>query len=363
MSKSILLSLLVPCALISLPACTNVSSAMPAAAETEALRGVRVTTAEVGAQEVPTWLLLTGQLKGSRETDLAANAKGRVVTTQVERGQFVKAGQVLATLDVRAAALSAENAESDAQSALAQAESAKLECDRARSLEAAGALSTQQAERLLAQCRTSELQVSSARGRARLAAQSVGDAQIRAPFAGFVAERYVEVGEYVQPEARVVTLVDLSTLRLELTIPEGSISAAVPGRRVRFSVAAYPGRTFAATLKFVSSAVRPGTRDVLAEAVVAADDAATGLLRTGMFAAVQLQNGSVRAPVVPKRALIERDGRTTAFVVQRDRLEQRIVQPGEAVGGEDVAISRGLAAGEALVLEPNATLKNGQSVL
>lgn len=362
MSKSSLLCISLSCAALALPACTGASAA-ESPVEPAAPSGVRVQTAPVSTQEVPDWLLLTGQLKGSRETDLAANARGRVATTRVERGQFVKAGQVLVTLDVRAAALSAATAEADAESALAAAESAKQECDRARTLVAAGALSTQQAERLESQCRTSELQVSASRGRARLAAQNVGDGVIRAPFAGYVAERYVDVGEYVQADARVVTLVDLSSMRLELSIPEANIAAATPGKQVRFSVAAYPERKFGAKLKFISSAVRPSTRDVLAEAVVDAEDVAAGILRGGMFASVQLQLGTARVPVVPASALVERGGRTTAFVVLDGRLQQRIVQSGEALPSGELSILRGLAQGDALVTVPDATLKNGQTVL
>lgn len=362
MSKSSLLWLPLSCAALALPACTGASAAEPPA-KSAAQSGVRVQTASVDTQEVPEWLLLTGQLKGSRETDLAANARGRVATTQVERGQFVKAGQVLVTLDVRSAALTAATAEADAQSAVAAAESAQQECNRARSLVAAGALSTQQAERIETQCRTTGLQVSAARDRARLAAQNVGDAVIRAPFAGFVAERYVEVGEYVQPDARVVTLVDLSSMRLELSIPEAEIAAATPGKRVRFGVAAYPERRFGAKLEFISSAVRQSTRDVLAEAVVDADDVSARVLRAGMFASVQLQLGTKQVPVVPQSALVERDGRTTAFVVHNGRVEQRVVQSGEALPTGELSILRGLAQGDALVLAPDATLKNGQTVL
>lgn len=361
MSKSSLFWLLLSCAALVLPGCTGASAEPPVKAAAQS--SVRLETASVSTQEVPEWLLLTGQLKGSRETDLAANARGRVATTQVERGQFVKAGQVLVTLDVRSAALTAATAVADAQSAVASAESAKRECDRARSLVAAGALSSQQAERLETQCRTAELQVSSARDRARLAAQNVGDAVIRAPFAGFVAERYVEVGEYLQPDARVVTLVDLSSMRLELSIPEAEIAAATPGKRVRFSVAAYPERKFGAKLEFISSAVRQNTRDVLAEAVVDSADVAAGILRAGMFASVQLQLGTARVPVVPPSALVERDGRTTAFIVRDGRVEQRIVQSGEALPSGERSILRGVAQGEALVLTPDAALKNGQTVL
>jgi RND family efflux transporter MFP subunit len=304
-------------------------------------------------------LSLTGQLKGSRDADLAANASGRVIKTLVERGDVVKAGQALAVLDTRAAALGAAEARASAESAAAAAENARINCERFRTLAEQGAISQVEYDSQSVRCRTSDLSVSAARARAALAGQYVGDGVIRAPFGGSVAERYVDVGEFVKSDSRVITLVDLSTLRLEFTLPEAQIAAARAGVKVRFTVAGYPDKKFEGTVKYVSAQVRPTTRDVVAEALIDTTDI---VLRPGMFAAVELSTDSRNMPVISSKSLLQRDGRFVAFVDVNGRLEERIVQVGETLG-EEKAVLRGLSVGEKLVVTPTHELKNGQRVL
>lgn len=318
-----------------------------------------VRTAVATTGEVPTWLPLTGQLRGNRETELAANTNGRVTATHVERGARVKAGQILATVDVRAAALSAKEADIALKNARVASEASQRECERSRQLFASGAISKQEAERLEAQCQGSELTIAAAQTRSAMASQGVGDGTIRAPFAGIVAERHVDVGEYVRADSPVVSLVDAASLRLELTIPEAHIAKAHEGATVRFAVKGYPDARFTGRLTFVSGSVRAATRDVVAEAVL---DNAEGLLRSGMFAAVELQTGLQKVTVVPRTALAEREGKPVVFVVTAGRAEQRIVQSGEGPSAETAAILRGVKDGESVVLEPPAELRNGLAV-
>jgi membrane fusion protein, multidrug efflux system len=341
----------------SAPSSTSSTSSSTGAASS-AQPDARVETVFVAARAVPRYLPVTGQLKSGRETDLAANAAGRVIATNVERGSQVRAGDVLATLDVRAAALSAAEARAQADTAAATAASAKTECDRTRALVASGALGQAELDRMEGQCKTSELAVSASRARSQLAAQNVGDGVIRAPFAGVVAERFVDVGEFVRQDSKIVTLVDLSALRLELTIPESNIAAARPGAKVVFGVAGYPDRTFTATVAFVGATVRSTTRDVVAEAKVDATDA---MLRPGMFASGRIQSGEESLPVVPRTAVVNREGQSIAFVVAGGRLEERIVLLGEP-SGDDVAVARGIAVGERVVVTPSDTLRNGVRV-
>jgi RND family efflux transporter MFP subunit len=354
---SALVALLGLSSLAFTPACSNSASAEPANAEA-AETAVKVATTPVTTRPVTVWLSLTGQLKGSHDADLAANANGKVIKTLVERGDVVKPGQALAILDTRAASLSAAEARASAESAAASAEDAKLNCERFRTLAEQGAISQVEYDSQNVRCRTSALSVSAARARAALAGQSVGDGIIRAPFAGSVAERYVDVGEYVRSDSKVITLIDLSTLRLEFTLPEAQIKAARAGAKVRFTVAGYPEKTFEGTVKYVSAQVRPTTRDVVAEAIVDTPDVE---LRPGMFAAVQLPSGTEEQPVISGKSLLERDGRFVAFVEVGGHLEERIVHIGETLG-EDRTITRGLASGDKLVIEPSRDLKNGQRV-
>jgi membrane fusion protein, multidrug efflux system len=342
------------------PAC-NSASAQPSSSANSAVAvaAAHIGTQAVSARPVQSWLTLTGQLKGSKEADLAANANGRITKTLVERGETVKAGQPLAVIDTRSANLNLAEARASAESAVASAENAKLTCDRYRALAETGAISQFEYDRVSVQCRTSDLGVSAARARAALAGQIVGDGVIRAPFAGSVAERFVDAGEFVHSDTRVVSLVDFSMLRVEFTVPEANIAVVRPGAKIRFSVAGYPTKKFDGTVKYVGAQVRPMTRDVVAEAVVDAPDV---VLRPGMFAAVQLAAGAKESSVVPRRSLLERDGKFVAFVEANGRLEERIVQTGE-VEGDEVAITRGLSAGEKLVVAPSNELKNGQRIL
>lgn len=341
--------------------CSSSSAASASVSERAEQAPVQnVSTARVATKSVPTYLSLTGQLKSGRDTDLAANAAGRVTSTKVERGASVKAGTVIATLDVRAAMLAAAEAKAHAETAAASAANADTECERTRALVAAGALSKAELDRADVQCKTSLYAVSAAKARSSLAAQNVGDGVIRAPFDGVITERYVDVGEYVRHDTRVVTLVDPSVLRLEITVPETNISAVRAGANVTFSVAGYPEKSFSGELEFVGAAVRSSTRDVVVEATIAQGEG-TELLRPGMFAAVRLVAGDATLPVVPKTAITTRDGKPSAFVVVNGRLEQRIVQIGDVIE-DQIVVLRGLAEGESLVVAPNDSLRNGTKV-
>lgn len=340
------------------PGCSKPAQAEPSPAGLEPVSR-KIETQQVAARTVSVWLSLTGELKGTREADLAANANGKVIRTLVERGALVKAGQPLAILDTRAAALNLAEARASAESAAAAAENERINCERFSKLAQQGAISQAEYDSHSIRCQTSNLAASAARARAAMAGQYVGDAVIRAPFAGSVAERYVDVGEFVRADSRVATLVDLSSMRLEFTVPETKIAAARPGAKVRFSVAGYPNKQFGGTVKYVSAQVRPTTRDVVAEAVVDAPDVD---LRPGMFAAVQLEAGSEQMPVVASQSLLKRDGRFVAFVEVNGRLEERIVHVGETLGDESV-VNRGIAPGDKLVVAPTHELKNGQRVL
>ncbi|WP_437483036.1 efflux RND transporter periplasmic adaptor subunit [Sorangium sp. So ce1014] len=353
-------SFLLLAALAALAAATaGCASKASAESATEATAPpVRVETAAVREEPMPRSLALTGTLRGERQTDLAANAAGRVLETFVERGDEVKKGDLLARLDVRAAALTAAEAQANAALTRAQEETAKRECDRYRALLENGAISGVEHDRIADQCRSAPLSVAAAAARARAAAQSVGDGQIRAPFDGRVTERFVDVGEYVRHDSRVVALVSKGALRLSFTVPEASLAAVTTGGALTFSVPAYPGRSFPGTVRWIGAAVRETTRDLVAEAEVQDPD---GALRPGMFASIALATGEAPGPVVPRSAILSKEGRAHLFAVVDRRIEERVVQIG-VEKGDAVAVLRGVRAGDTIVMKPSEELQNGQAV-
>jgi membrane fusion protein, multidrug efflux system len=317
-----------------------------------------VDTTEVGQRPMPATLKLNGTLKGQKQADIAANAQGRVVATLVERGAAVKAGQVLARLDVRAAALSAAEAKANTELAQEQRDTAERECERYAKLLERKAITQQEYDKQLDQCVTSKLSVTTAEVRARSATQTVSDGSIRAPFAGVIGERFVETGEYVRADSKVVTLIDLDRLRLEFTVPEANLEQVTIGAKVGFTVPSHQKREFSATVKYLGAAVRESTRDVVVEAVLENPE---HTLRPGMFATLELELLPQTANIVPKTAVVQRDGQSRVFVVKDHRIEERVVQLG-TLKDNLVAIRRGLREHEQVVTAPSDNLRNGQKV-
>ncbi len=319
---------------------------------------LHVATVVVGERALPDTLLLAGSLKANQESELAANATGRVLRTMVERGSYVARGQAIAQLDTRTAALSASEAEANVETARAQKALADEECQRYQRLFQRGVITQQEYDRQTSSCRTATSSTAAAETHVALAKQTLSDGTIRAPFSALVSERYVSVGEYVTPSTKVAHLVDIDPLRLELTIPEQHMSAVQQGQTVQFEVAAFPGRSFTGTVHYIGPSVRATTRDLVFEAMVPNADKR---LRPGLFATARLDVGEKKLPVVPRSAL-RRDGDTTrVFAVVESHVEERIVQTGPAAG-DGVAVVKGLAAGERVVDRPDDRVSDGVAV-
>lgn len=318
---------------------------------------VAVKTAVVAPITVPKLLRLTGNLRGAKETDLAANVGGVVTATTVERGQSLAAGEVIARVDVRAASLALAEAKVQVENTKLQQTISSTDCVRYEQLKARGVVTELEYDQVTAKCKIAPVSIEAAEARQRIAAKNVGDGVIRSPFAGVVTERYVDVGEYVQASSRVVSLAQVDELKLEFSLPEQHFPEVKLGAEVQFKVAAYPNQVFKGQVSNLSGAVRP-TRDVVVEAKVTNTERK---LLPGMFAEVEVAIGTEELPAVPQTAVFEMNGKLNVFVVVNDMLEQRVLQPAVAVGGS-LPVRRGVNPGERVVAAETKGLKNGQKV-
>lgn len=346
-------------ALVGLAGCKKPSpGAAPELTAAKAETKVRVDAVPVVEVPMPELLTLTGQLRASQESDVAADANGKVAATMVERGQRVKQGDTLAILDARGASITASAAAAQSSLAQAQLEQAKRECDRVESLFKTGAISQAEYDRTTSQCKTTQFQVAAAQAQQQNAQKIVGDAVIRAPFSGVIGERFVNVGQYVQPSTRVVSLYAPDPLRLELTVPEANVGAIKPDMPVSFTVASHGEKLFAGAVKFISPNVRPSTRDLVVEALVPNADL---LLRPGMFAVARLPVGERKLPVVPQGSIKTEEGTSRVWLVDGKRIQERVVQLGGDREGK-VAIVSGVKAGDQVVLQPGPDVRDGALV-
>jgi membrane fusion protein (multidrug efflux system) len=333
----------------------------PAAAESrkskEPPAAIKVDTATVSQRTLPKYLTLTGTLLPNQKADVAADVNGKIQATFVERGSFVKEGSALASVDPRSAAISRAEASAQARALEAQSALASADCERAEKLFADGSLSQAEHERQAAQCQATGWSKKAADARAQLAGKMLGDSTIRAPFSGIVAERLITVGEYVRPDTRVVSLVDIDTLRLELTVSESAIASVHEGQQVSFHVAGFD-EDFGATIRYVGPTLRRTSRDLVVEASL---DNAGRKLKPGMFATAKIGLGTYDSPVVPATALREEGSTKHIFVITQNKLEERVVETGEQVG-DVVAIAKGVAPGELIVARNGSDLKDGSTV-
>jgi membrane fusion protein (multidrug efflux system) len=331
------------------------AQAQPVAKEDPA---IHVTTITVAERPVPEYLTLTGSLSANRESDIAADASGKVIATYIERGQPVKQGELLATLDARSAALSVTAARAQENLAKSQADLAKRDCERAQSLLDTGAISKAEYDRSMAQCKNTEWSVAAAEAQQKTASKTAADSAIRAPFAGVVGERFVNVGQYVQPSTRVASLYSIDPLRLELTVPEANVGLVKVDLPVDFQVAAHGDKTFRGNVRFISPNVRQASRDLVVEALVPNPK---GELRPGMFATVRLVVGERPMPVVPAGAVSRESTVSRVFAVVKGRIEERIVQVGDERDGT-IALPGGVKAGDVVVTNPGKDVKDGVRV-
>ena len=318
---------------------------------------VEVATEAVSPVDTPRSLRLTGTLRGARETDLAANVAGRIISIGIERGQTIAKNALIAQVDVRSASLALSEAKVAVQNSKLQSSINQADCARYEQLKAGGAVTDLEYDQVTAKCKMAPLNLEAAEARQSIAAKNVGDGAIRAPFGGVVTERFVEVGEYVQASSRVVSIAEVSELKLEFSLPEQNFPNVKVGADVSFRVAAYADQRFSGKVSHISGAVRE-TRDVIVEALVKNPD---GKLLPGMFTEVELSIGHEPLPSVPKSAAFEGNGKLNVLVVKDGALEQRVLQAAPAVG-DRIPVRRGVELGEKVVRTYAPGLKNGQPV-
>jgi membrane fusion protein (multidrug efflux system) len=274
---------------IEMTACRNLKSRIAAgvlaAALTTALFGSAIPawpqTPVAGASKAASGAVtLPAQIKAYQEAILTAKVAGYLKSLPVDKGDRVKAGQLIA--DIEVPELLADRAQYKAQ-----ADVARADFDR-----------TQQANKSAPDLVTPQV-LDQARGKWQVAEAQLSRvdtllryARITAPFSGTITARYVDPGAFIpvpsandQKSAAIVALMDFSKVRVEIPVPEDVAAKIIKGTPASFTVRSVPGKTFRATVTRVSFALDQGSKTMLAEIEMPNPDE---VLRPGMYATVQL---------------------------------------------------------------------------
>jgi membrane fusion protein (multidrug efflux system) len=323
---------------------------------------IKVDLVSIEKASTPKTLVLTGMIAADQRAEVTADTQGKVLAVMVERGQRIKMGDPLVRLDVRNAALGAREAQANLAAARAQKALAEEECKRTKQLLEKGAITRSEYDRQSTQCTSALEQVAGAQARAEMMSKSVADGMVRAPFAGIVAEKNVNAGEWVAPGRSLLTLVDDDPLKIELSVPEVAVRAIQLGQKVTINATAIPCVDFIASVSRIGGEIGR-TRSLIVEATIdktgttpagASPECKAQLqnptqlgLVPGMFAEAMITIGEVERVVVPATAVAQRGKTWHVFVANNGELQDRIVLPGPSNTPNTVAIVRGdLNAGD-----------------
>jgi membrane fusion protein (multidrug efflux system) len=318
-----------------------------------------VKAATVVAAEAPTpdVLTLTGTIIADQRSDVTADTQGKVINVMIERGQKVKLGQPVIQLDVRTAALSAREASAALQSARVSKQLADDECVRTKQLLDKGAITKSEFDRQNTQCLNAVEQVAQAQARNDMMSKSVADGMVRAPFDGTVSEKNVSPGEWVQPGKALFTLVDDDPLKIELSVPEKSVTDVKKDQRVEIIAVAHPDKKFGATVSRMGAEIGK-SRALTVEATLDKD---SGLV-PGMFAEAHIITGQSPHIVLPREAVVHRGDNDHAFVVKNGVAEDHVVQLGAAPSDDKVAVVQGVVKGDKVIAKVTDQVVDGAKV-
>ena len=318
-----------------------------------------VTVIAPGRMAVDRLITANGSLAARRELPVGvAGEGGRVTRVLVEPGQWVRAGQVLATVDRSVQVQSAESLAAQIRVAQADATLAQAQLDRAQALVANGFVSRADIE-----SRTATRDAAVARVRvaqAQLGQQRAATSRldIRAPAAGLVLTRQVEPGQVVGAGSGVLfRMAQGGEMEMRAALSEADLAGLRPGARATVTPVGTEAR-FDGRVWQVAPVIDPQTRQGIARIALPYNIA----LRPGGFATATIVGGASTVPMLPESAVqSDRTGNYVYVVDAQDRAVRRNVKTG-SVTDQGVSIVEGLGGTERVVVAAGAFLSPGQKV-
>ena len=307
----------------------------------------QVVAVEARRQPVAEVVSLVGTVMPNESVEIKSEADGVVQTIAFSEGQSVEAGSLLVAMDETKFQASLQESE-------ASLELSRANFDRAQQMFRDKLIAQQEFDQAAATFRVNQSAV-------ELRRRLLKDARVVAPFAGTTGARQISPGQVISRNSLLTTLVDLSVVKVELTLPERFLGQVATGQKVEFRVDAYPQERFTGEVYFISPQLDPGTRTALVKARVANPGAR---LRGGMLAqldlSVRLRESSL---VIPEPSVIASGDTNLVFVVgPQGQAVMRPVKLGLRLAGKAEVLS-GVEPGEKVVVEgvkkifPGAPLK------
>jgi membrane fusion protein (multidrug efflux system) len=334
-----------------------------------------VEVAKVSRGTIASHISVVGNLIGQQTVDVAPKAGGRLQSVSVKLGDRVRRGQTVAKIEdreiieqVNQAEASQQVAEASIRRSEADLSLALTNVERARNLYGRQLLPKQQLDdaearyvSAVAQLDLSKAQAAQSESRLKELRINLGNTTVVSPTDGFVSQRLVDPGAWVSQNAPVVSVVDISSLRLVANVVEKDLKAVNPGDRAIVEVDAFPGEKFNGRIARVSPILDPATRTASMEIEIANSEYR---LKPGMYAKVTLEVDSrENVLLIPKMALVDSEGQRGVYQAND---ESRAAFKQIKVGLEDndkAEVLEGLSEGEVIISTGAGALRRNDQLI
>ena len=318
--------------------------------------------AELRSEPLGRTIPVSGTMKPLLQATVRSKVPAEVARVHVQEGQAVPAGAPLVSLDT--ADLKARH---DAQMAAVAEARARLDLAKKnqvnnKALLEKAFISQNAYDGVANTVQVAEANLKSAESQGAITQRAVDDAQVRAPFGGIVAKRWVNQGDKVSPDMPVAQVVDLSRMELEAQVPVSEIPFVKVGQEISFLVDGFQGRRFLGKIERVNPSAEPGSRSI---SIFATLPNADGALKGGMFANGTLATAAgSEVDVIPASAVIQEGGQSFVFIVKNGKVERRSVVLGARNAERGVVtVKEGLERGVQVITVKAEGLKPGAKAI
>lgn len=305
---------------------------------------VGIVKKEITRQNIP----LTGVIQPNYEVDIISETSGKVIKITSNLGDHITTKDTLAFIDDRVPLSQYRQAQAQVLSAQNNLNIARLNLESDKELYKNGDISRLEFENSELAVKTAEANHLSAVANLSLAEKAFLDTRITSPISGYISRKYIEKGTMVNNGMNLLRVVDLSTLKIEVGIPQNAIGMVSTGSSAEINISALAGKTIPGTIRHISPQADENNGTFLAEVHFSNDR--QKLIRAGMTARVNLTVvNNEKELVIPDYALITKNGDNSVYKIKQNRAELTPVSIINSLGSQ-VLIGSGISEGDTIVV-------------
>lgn len=330
-----------------------------AAAEPQAVQLLRSEVTEIAPATLRETARVTGSLVPARQSAVASQASGQVLSVPVRPGDAVAEGDVLAEIDRKNLELQLAQQRATADATRAQLVSSQQQLQRTEELARQGLATPSALEQARSATSALEANLAALQSAVQTAELALSNATVYAPLDGVVSERSVEPGQSITAGTPLFTIVNLEQMEFQASASVNSSALVRPEQAVTVSVTGLGNETFEGKVTRVNPVAVTGTRTVPIYIELENPD---GRLRGGMFATGEITVAEVADAIAVPVAAIREDAEGQFVLKLVDgTLTRQAVETVKTWQRGSIAEVTGLAAGDMVVTAPLADLSDGQA--